>query len=303
MTERVAAASSSRAMPGTDWLGVALVAAGGICFSASIIFIRLIHGLDAMTITFYRGLFAFLFFVIVIAARPGFRQALHISRYRQHVPLLIALGLSIGLTSSLYTFAIQNTTAANASLLVNSAPLYVALLSPLLLKEARPAYTVPSLLLAVLGVILITDPGKIQIESSEFKGLIAGMFSGVMYAMPMLIGRHLRDRVSGITQVTWSSGVLSLMLVVFAFRSDFATVVSQMHLLIPLGIISMGVSYLLMFVGLRRINAQVASIAALMEPVSGVFIGVLLFAEYLNLLSGAGTLLILGSIYLISREK
>ena len=77
----------------------------------------------------------------------------------------------------------------------------------------------------------------------------------------------------------------------------------DLHLLIPLGVFSLGPSYLLYFLGLQRIPAQVASVVALLEPVSGVLFGLFLFDEIPNLLGVIGGVLIPVSITLISRPR
>ncbi|NPV65704.1 MAG: EamA family transporter [Anaerolineae bacterium] len=280
------------------WQGVGLVVLATLCFSTAILFVRLIHGLDAMTITFYRSLFAFLFFCGLL---PRFREPLAIARYRRYIPLLVGLGLAMALTASLYTYAVQHTTAANAALLNNSAPLYVALLAPPLLKEARPRYLWPGIALAALGVILITDPARLRLDPAAFGGIAAAALSGVTYAGPMLIGRALRGRVSSLTQIWWGAGLTALLLSPFGLRGDPATILNQLHLLIPLGVLSLGVPYLLMFLGLARVKAQVGSVAALMEPVFGTLIGFLFFAEVLTPIGMLGALGVLSAIVLISR--
>ncbi len=290
---RVAAPSAA-----TAWSGIGLVVLATLCFSTAILFVRLIRGLDAMTITFYRSLFAFLFFCGLL---PRFREPLDVARYRQHIPLLLGLGLAMALTASLYTYAVQHTTAANAALLNNSAPLYVALLAPLLLGEARPRYLWPGLALAALGAILITDPARLRLEPEAFGGIAAAALSGVTYAGPMLIGRALGGQVSSLTQIWWGAGLTALLLSPFGLRGDSAAALSQLHLLIPLGVLSLGVPYLLMFLGLGRVKAQVGSVAALMEPVFGTLIGFLFFAEVLTPMGMAGALCVLGAIVLISR--
>ena len=295
-------ASTAAPSPRTaTWQGIGLVALGAFCFSTSIIFIRLISGMDALAITFYRSLFAFLFFCLTLLR---FREPLNFSHYRAHLPILIGLGAAMGLTAALYTYAIQHTTAANAALLVNSAPLYVALLAPWLLKEARPPLTWPSLALAGVGIVLITGfsgEGGLRLDSLAFGGILAGIVSGFTYAMPILIGRHLRGKVSGITQIVWGSGVAAVLLSPFALRADLGVALANLPLLIPLGIITMGLSYLLFFLGLQRISAQMTSITGLFEPVSGLLIGLLIFQEGLTPLGALGSLLVLAAITLISR--
>jgi drug/metabolite transporter (DMT)-like permease len=107
--------------------------------------------------------------------------------------------------------------------------------------------------------------------------------------------------VSGITQIVWGSGVAAVLLSPFALRADLGTAAANLPLLIPLGIITMGLSYLLFFLGLQRISAQTASITGLFEPVSGMLIGLLIFQEGLTLLGALGSLLVLAAIALISR--
>lgn len=284
----------------TDWIGVGLIALSALCFSASILFVRAVPALNAPSLTFYRALFAFLFFLLIMI-HPRFREPLRVGAYRPQVRLLLALGLVMALTATLYTYAIQHTTAANAALLVNSAPIYVALLAPWLLGEPRPRYTWPSVGLAILGILFIAGPGGLRLEGGELGGLVAGVGSGVGYAMPMLIGRHLRGRVSGITQIVWGSGVAALLLAPFALLGDVPAALAALPTLVALGVISLGLSYFLMFLGLRRISAQVVSVVALLEPVSGAVIGLLVFGELFTPLGAVGSVLVLLSIVLIAR--
>ncbi|GAB4574277.1 MAG: EamA family transporter [Anaerolineae bacterium] len=295
LAQRLSPASESAH---SERLGILLVVLGAFCFSLSILFIRLIDGLDAMSITFYRSLFAFLFLSMLL---PRFPQALQVRRYRAAIPLLIAIGAAMTVTASLYTYAIQHTAAATAALLVNSSPLYVALLSPWLLREPRPRWTWVGLALAGVGIVLIADPAQLSLRSSEFGGIVAGTLSGISYAAPMVISRKLRRTVTGITQNWWGTGITALLLLPFAIPASVPTALPQLHLLIPLGIISLGLSYLLLFLGLQRCSAQVASMAALMEPVFGAMIGLFIFGEMLTPGGWLGAGLVLFSIYLISR--
>ena len=137
-------------------------------------------------------------------------------------------------------------------------------------------------------------------ESEEFLGIVAGVVSGFTYALPMLMGRHLGGRVSGITQIWWGAGVAALVQMPFALNSGFRPTLAHLPLLIPMGVISLGIAYLLYFLGLQRVKAQVVSVVALLEPVGGILIGWLLFQEYLTPLGAVGSVLVLASIYLIS---
>lgn len=281
-----------------DWQGIALVTIGAICFSTAILFTRMTDGLNVMSIAFFRALFGFLFLCTLLVR---FREPVHIRAYRDVIGILAALGLTVSLTVVLYTYSIQHTTAANAALLVNSAPIYVAVLNPLLLHEKTSRYTGISLILAITGIICVSNPAEIDVESSEWGGIVTGALSGFTYAFVMIGGRFLRGRVTSITQTMWSTGITALVLLPWAVQVPAETVIHNVPYLIPLGIFSLGLSYLLYFVGLQRINAQIVSVVALFEPVSGVLIGLFAFQEVPSLLGIVGGVLILASIYLIAR--
>jgi len=249
--------------------GIALVLVGAFCFSLAIPFTRW----------------------------EPVRQVLNRGTVRRLVPL----GLAVSATVMLYTYAVRHTTAASAALLVNSAPIYVAVLAPLVLGEPRARYTWLSLALAFSGMALMANPARLDVRSSELTGIVAAALSGVGYGLVMLISRSLRGRISGLTQNLWSNGTIMLVLFPWALRAPGAAVASNLHLLIPLGIFSLGLSYLLYFQGLQRISAQQVSVVSLAEPVFGVLMGLVFFAEVPNALGWIGAALILASITLITR--
>ena len=282
----------------TDWQGIVLVAIGALCFSLAIPFVRWTDGLDTTTIAFFRALFGFLFLCTLLTK---FRAPLDFSAYRSSVRTLVVLGLFTTMTVTLYTYAVQHTTAANAALLVNSSPIYVAVLAPIALKEPRARYTWLSLTLAIVGTVCVSDPTRLELGSDSFGGILTAAASGFTYAIVLMISRNLRGRVGGYTQTLWTNGLVALVLLPWAVQSSGPVVIDNLPTLIPLGVFSLGLSYLLYFQGLQRISAQVVSVVALFEPVSGALLGMIFFAEMPNLLGWAGGVLILVSIYLISR--
>jgi drug/metabolite transporter (DMT)-like permease len=282
----------------TQWQGIAFVVVGAFCFSLAIPFIRWTDGLDITVIAFFRAMFAFLFLGTLL---PWFPEPLRVASYRPAIPRLLVLGLMVSATVVLYTYAVQHTTAANAALLVNSAPIYVAVLAPLTLGEERPQKAWISLGLAVTGMVLMADPTRLEISVDALGGIGAAALSGITYGLVMLMSRGLRGHVTGLTQNLWSNSMIMLLLLPWAIRAPGGTVLDNLPVLIPLGIFSLGLSYLFYFLGLQRISSQMVSIVSLFEPVFGVLIGLTLFAEIPNPLGWAGAGLILFSIFMIAR--
>ena len=282
----------------STWKTIALVALGAFCYSTLIIFTRLTQGLDAMSVAFFRTFFAFAFFCCLLFF---VREPLQGRRYASSIGLLIALGAAVGVTAVLYIYAIQHTTAANASLLVNSAPIYIAFLSPWFLKEARPKYTFLSLVLLMLGVVLITNIAQLRFDLASLDGILAGFLSGLTYSATFMLSRRLRGKASSFTQTLWGTGVAALLLSPWLFQTPWAVILDNLPVLIPLGVISLGIASFVYYIALQRLKAQVVSTTAILEPVSGVLIGLLVFQEIPTALGLAGIFLILASIYLITR--
>lgn len=280
------------------WKDYTSVALGAFCYSTLIIFTRLTVGLNAMTVAFFRAFFAFLFFSFLLI---WYREPLNFGKYKKVTWSLIGSGVAMGITAALYIYAVQHTTAANASLLVNSAPIYIAVLSPLVLKESRPKYTWISLGLILIGIVLITGVYQTKIQEISIGGIIAGVFSGFFYALTMIFSRINRKSVSGFTQTFWSTGVASLVLLPFLIQTPWPLIQKNIFVLIPLGIISLGIASFLYFKSLAKLKAQVVSVVAILEPVMGVLFGVLLYQEMLTISSVSGVILVILSIYLISK--
>ncbi|MBN2305167.1 MAG: EamA family transporter, partial [Anaerolineae bacterium] len=219
----------------TTWQGVALVIAGAFCFSLAIPFVRWVDGLNTQTIAFFRALFAFLFLLGIMArTRPPIR----VMDYHASWRTLLILGLTVSATVVLYTYAVQHTTAAIAALLVNSAPIYVAVLSPWIVGEPRARYTWISLGIAALGMVLVADPRQITVTWDSLGGIIAAALSGIGYGLVMLVSRSLRGRVPGLVQNLCSSGLIVLILLPWALSAPAAAILDNLPALIPLGIFS-----------------------------------------------------------------
>jgi len=291
--------TTQRDIPGTHWPSILMVAFGAFCYSTLIIFTRWTDGLGPMSIAFFRAFFAFVFFCALLIWFP---QPLKVKNYRHSIKLLLIQGIGIGITTALYIYAVQHTTAANASLLVNAVPIYIAIVGPWVLKEARPRYTWLSLGLIVIGILAITDVAAKELKLDSMDGILAGIASGMTYTVTMLISRSLRGKATSVTQTWWGSGVAALLLLPWAVRTPWVDIQRNLPVLVPLGIVSLGISSLMYFLALQRVKAQVVSVVAILEPVSGVLIGLTLFNEIPTTLTLAGSLLILLSIYLITRS-
>lgn len=181
-----------------------------------------------------------------------------------------AVGVVYAATLVLFVSATKLTTAASAIFLQSTAPLYVALLSPLLLGERFRSRDAGFLAAAGAGLALCMAVG---VEASVTApdpptGNLLGAICGLAWALT-LIGLRWAERAQGGTAL---SGVLAGNLLAFAIglptlwplpaapAVDWAT-------LGYLGVFQIGVAYILLTGAVGELPALPVSLLLLIEPV------------------------------------
>jgi drug/metabolite transporter (DMT)-like permease len=129
-------------------------------------------------------------------------------RYRRPIPRGRALGLVIGyglLWFAAYTvllnWAEQHLDAGTAALLVNFAPILVAVFAGFFMGEGFPKPLVVGILIAFAGVLLIALGGSGGSHNDKL-GIILGLITAVLYAAGVLMQKVALRTVDAVT-ATW----------------------------------------------------------------------------------------------------
>jgi drug/metabolite transporter (DMT)-like permease len=284
--------------------GVALIMVGAFCFSLAPILARSVEGYSTAAIAFYRALFTGLTFLAASAISPAQRAGLRNGKLNgRELLLLLALGLCMGLTSLFYTYAYLHTTVARAVLLNYTAPIYVALLGPWLLKETRPRHFWAAAPLGLAGIVLIADPSQVfDSQSGQAAGNLAGAASGLTFAAVFILGRYLSTRVSPTGRTLAGAMVMTLMFLPWGVSVPAELFWRNLPWVAGLGFFAMALPYFFIFSGQKYVSAQVGSMVALFEPVCGIAIGYLIYAETLSVAGMVGAGAVLVGILLSSLE-
>lgn len=181
----------------------------------------------------------------------------------RRLPSRRGLAAAVAYATTVVTFIIANklTTSANAIFLQDTAPLYVLLLSPLLLRE-RPSRgelaAVPVFLLGLSLFFLDTlDPG-------QFWGNVIALGSGLAFSLCILGLRALNQEGSSV--LVWGNVIAGFSVLVPALGGPSPTVL-DLGLLVFLGVFQLGLAYTCFQRGLRETPAVEASLLILLEPV------------------------------------
>ena len=204
-----------------------------------------------------------------------------------------------------YFRAIEELTLSAAGVLLYTAPIFVMIMSIPLFKEKLTAKKILALALAFAGCILISGIGG-EINTV---GIIMGVLSGFFYALYSIFGRYAINRgydswtIVFYTFLFCTLGCLCLSDKALIINSFVSAEYDFWLYLLGMGLITGFLAYLFYSKGLECMESSRASILAFVEPVSGTFVGMIVFSEFPNIFGITGILLVLGAIILLSLKK
>ena len=271
--------------------------AASILYGLIGIFIKLITDMPLGSIIFFRILFALAATTLYLSVSGKFFEL----RLKEKKSYLLMLGLFEAAAVLANFYSIRYTTVSIAVLLLYTTPIYVTLLSPLVLKENITQRSIIALLISITGVVLVVQPQTIQNGINIF-GVALGLASGLLFALMILTSRKIKDIYTGTAQATWSMVVSLIVFSPFAFAVSTDVLKDHLQLLILFGLIPTALGGILYFSGLRLIKAQSASIISLLEPVSAVVFAFIILSDPVAITTVLGGFFILVGAYLISTE-
>lgn len=213
----------------------------------------------------------------------------------------VLVGLPYAATLILYTLANKETTAANAIFLQDTAPLYLLLLGPWLLREHVARSDLLFLLALAGGAVLIFAAVAEPLASAPRPALgnAFGVASGVSWALSLLGMRWLAARPLTAREHPLTA-IVAACLVAFAFSLLYALPIHTERavdwwLVVYLGAFQIGLAYVFITRGMRHVPALETSLLLLVEPVFTPVWAWLVLAETPPPLALAGGAVILGA--------
>jgi len=229
--------------------GRLLVAAAALLWSTGGLAIKLVP-LDAVGVVFWRAALTVLFLVAVF--RPG------IERWkRASVETAVVYALMI-LT---FVTATKWTTAANAIFLQYTGPFYVLALGPWLLKETFRKADAVAIAVALGGMSLFFVG---RLEGGHLAGNLMGVVSGLFFGLTVLLLRRDQSR-DAMASVFLGNLLAAAIALPFAW-GNLALDAKGFAVVAFLGIVQMGVAYILFVRGLSVVPAAEASLLGMLEP-------------------------------------
>jgi len=265
--------------------GVALVLGAGVLLSLSGIVLRQMESAGGGQIIFYRSL--------AFAVAVFLWLAFH---YRTRVPRAFAkvgragliAGLSLGLGSVCYIYALLLTTVANALFIISAAPFMAALLGWMVLRERVRPTTWVTMAVALTGIAIMVFDG---VRGGRLLGNLVAFGTPVSFAIMLVALRRAGDR--DMIPAICLAGVVGAV-VGFAMSDSLVIPRHDLALCIFLGVVQYGGGFVLLTLGARHLPAAEVALLSLVETVLAplwVWIGVDEVPTLFTLTGGAIVLL------------
>ena len=255
--------------------------------------------IDAYTFVFLRFLIASLtmLFVMLITKNSGFS----FNKKR----LIFFLGFINGTAYLLQYMGMVYTLAVASSLYVNLSVVWVALLSPIAVRERLGGKKVVSVIVSLLGVVLMTTNLNFEsLGTADIMGDFLVLSAGLLWALFIIYNKPLVGESNSMIQsMTWILFFTMLPLlptVAFSPEKFFCLPWNAWLAIIYTAILCWVVPYYFWLKGLKHISPVTSAVILLTEIIVAVAISTVVLGEALKVVSGIGSIFIIIAILLVS---
>lgn len=252
-----------------------------------------LSGIEIHILIFYSLVVAILVQGIFVSRKKYRKDLLNIKQFKYP----IILGFISLLNTFTFFYAFKNTTIANSVLTHYTAPVIVAFLSPVFLKEKITKKIIFVLVLASAGLWIMLD--GFSFEESQMMGIFSGLVSGVAYAVIVIFLRMHSQKINPLILAFFTNITIALLLIPFVKEFPLNALWSFFFM----GIIHSTIAPILYYKGLQYVSANKAAVLGYLEPVCAIIFSVLFLYELPGINTIIGGMLIIFSGYLTLRNS
>ena len=240
--------------------GLLAVLGSAVLWSTGGLLIKAVH-LDALGVTMWRSLFAAAAIMLLTRTLPPLPW--------RAGRLQWALAISYALMLVFFVSATKLTTAANAIFLQYTAPLFVLVFGRFLLEERPSSVDLACVAVAFAGMGLFFVG---RLETDDLWGNVCAVTSGIAFAIFLTLlrrpecGPRTRPQAMTLGNLLLVASLLGVNLA-RGEGSAFSPGAADLGGLLFLGVLQIGLAYVLFGFGIARVQALEASLVGMLEPV------------------------------------
>ncbi len=275
-------------------IGIILMIVSTVSIAAGWVGVKLLgERLPTSEIVFFRSLVGIIILIPIALYRTG-------SINGHNKKLLLARGIFGLIGMQMAFFAMTKMNLGDAAILLNTFPLFVALLAPFFLKERSNPGTFFLVVLAFVGVAFILKP-----TWDIFTGVaLMGLAAGLMVAFAMMIVRKLHETESTWTIATWFSLIIVIGIAPLMAFQFIAPTVREIVIMLLMGSL-LTLSQIFLTKAYRYAEASLIAPFAYLSVLWSYGFDILLWRHVPDLWSAIGSAIVIGSgvgIIILSRR-
>jgi len=214
--------------------------------------------------------------------------------------LLVFCGIALAADLVVWHWSLHMTSVANATLLGNTAPIFVTLAGWLLFGQRFSPLFLLGLAFGILGVVLLVG---VSLDKGErpFLGDLLGIMAGAFYAAYLMLVARLRGRFSTATVMGISGVVTCVALLPVVYLSGEGLTPHSIHgwvLLFALAWLSQILGQSAITWSLAHLPTAFGVLSLLVNPVAAALFAWPLLGEAIGPIQGLGGAIVLGGIFL-----
>ncbi len=252
-----------------------------------------LSGVEVHILIFYSVIVALIVQGIVLSGKKYRKEIPHIKKLKY--PLI--LGLIAIINTFTYFYAFKNTTIANAVLTHYTAPVIVAFLAPIFLKETITKRIIIVIIIASIGLWFMLN--GFSFSEGHTTGIISGLISGFAYAVIIIFTRTHSPNFNPLVLAFFSNAVIAILLA--PFIREFP--INALWSFLVMGIIHSTIAPILYYEGLKYVSANKTAVLGYLEPVCAIIFSMLFLGEMPGRNSIVGGSLIIFSGYLTLKNS
>jgi len=297
-----------------------VISIGILAASTASIFIRFAQadGVSSLVIAAWRLSLASLILAPIALLR--YRAELR-ALTRRHLLFALLSGIFLAVHFATWISSLEYTSVASSVVLVSTAPLWVAILAPLTIREPVSRLVLIGMGLALIGgtIVGLSDSCRLDGFSSmqcpplseflgeaAFLGDLLALTGALAVAGYLLIGRSLRENMSLIPYIFVVYGMAAIVLVIVMFtagESPFGHAPQTYMWFLLLALVPQLLGHSAYNWALGYLPAAFVSVTLLGEPIGSALLAYFLLDETPTALMIFGAILILIGIYIASRRE
>lgn len=284
----------------------------GILFGTAAIFIRFLQNVDVFSIAFWRLIIACLVLTLLFFVLG---RSFNLGSVRKNIRSLLILSFFLGLHLIFFISAVKDTTILNATVLINTTPIFSVFVSSFLFR-LKPSY------MAILGIAisfgglcviayaetLTSSAVQLGSLSPNTKGDLEAILGALAESFYLSYGKRLRSQMDILPTMLPMYLLTAIFVIILgipvagralALPPDVATILP----LLGLGILPTAIAQTLYFSSLSNFKSFETATMALLEPIGATILGIALFQEIPAPLFILGAFLIFVGIFFVVEKR